>query len=118
MLSFHSSPTSLADAALLEHFFGPEAEDVWESCGGSCRKVVELAREPHTPAWEALGCAMEILHRSFSEQLTARDVLDSPTVVRQFLRTFFEGRPYEVFIVLYLDARTISSAPKRPFEAR
>ncbi|CAL94664.1 JAB domain-containing protein [Azoarcus olearius] len=105
MSSFYSSPTALADAALLERFFGPEAEDVWEGCDGSWSKVVELAREPRTPAWDALACAIEILHRSFAEQLSARNVLDSPGVVRQFLRTFFEGKPYEIFVVLYLDAQ-------------
>ncbi len=105
MLSFYSSPTSLADAALLERFFGPEAEDVWESCNGSWNKIIELAREPRTPAWDALGCAVEILHRGFAEQLAARDTLDSPGLVRQFLGTFFAGRPYEVFVVLYLNAR-------------
>lgn len=105
MLSFFSSQTSLADAALLERFFGPEAEDIWEHCDGSWSKIVELAREPRTPAWEALACAIEVLHRSFAEQLTTRNVLDSPDVVRQFLRTFFEGLPYEVFVVLYLNAQ-------------
>ena len=105
MLSFFSSQTSLADAALLERFFGPEAEDIWEHCDGSWSKIVELAREPRTPAWEALACAIEVLHRSFAEQLATRNVLDSPDVVRQFLRTFFEGLPYEVFVVLYLNAQ-------------
>lgn len=104
-MPFYSSPTSLADAALLERFFGPEAEDVWECCSGSWTQVVGLAREPHTPAWDALACSLEILKRSFAEDLATRDVLDSPAVVRQFLRTFFAGRPYEVFVVLYLNAR-------------
>jgi DNA repair protein RadC len=52
-----------------------------------------------------LSCALEILHRSFTEHLADRDVLDAPDAVRQFLRTFFEGRPYEMFVVLYLDAQ-------------
>jgi DNA repair protein RadC len=104
-MSFYSSATSLADAALLERFFGPEAEDVWERCSGSWNQLVGLAREPRTPAWEALASALEILQRSFAEDLGARDVLDAPRVVRALLRTFFAGRPYEVFVVLYLDAR-------------
>ncbi|WP_244857080.1 JAB domain-containing protein [Aromatoleum bremense] len=104
-MAFHSSPTSLADAALLERFFGPEAEDVWESCSGSWTRVIGLAREPHTPAWAALACSLEILQRSFAEELAARDVLDSPALVAPFLRTFFAGRPYEIFVALYLDAR-------------
>lgn len=105
MLSIHSSPTSLADAALLERFFGAEAGDIWESCCGSWRRVLELARASRAPGWEALASALEIVQRSFAEQLADRDVLDSPDIVRQFLRTFFEGKPYEVFVVLYLDAR-------------
>ena len=104
-MPFYSSPTSLADAALLERFFGPEAEDVWESCSGSWTRIVGLARESHTPAWDALACSLEILKRSFAEDLATRDVLDAPTAVGQFLRTFFAGRPYEVFVVLYLNAR-------------
>lgn len=105
LLPFYASPTFLADAALLERFFGPEAEDVWEGCGGSWSRVVELAREPQTPAWDALSNALEILHRSFAEHLAARDVLDAPHVVKPFLRTFFAGRPYEVFVALYLNAQ-------------
>lgn len=40
-----------------------------------------------------------------SEELAARETLDAPATVRALLRTFFTGRPYEVFVVLYLDAR-------------
>ena len=101
---FHFHSTSLSDAALLERFFGQEAEDVWERCG-SWAKVLELAREPRTAAWHALANALEILQRGLTEELAARDALDAPAAVRAFLRTFFVGRPFEIFVVLYLDAR-------------
>lgn len=70
MFTFHSSHRSLADAALLERFFGAEAEDVWARCA-SWSKVLELARDPHTVAWQALANALEILHRGLSEELAA-----------------------------------------------
>jgi DNA repair protein RadC len=104
MPMFHFHSTTLSDAALLERFFGQEAEDVWERCG-SWAKVLELAREPRTGSWHALANALEILQRALSEDLARGDALASPATVRVFLRTFFAGRPYEVFVVLYLDAR-------------
>uniref|UniRef100_A0ABX1N7G9 DNA repair protein RadC n=2 Tax=Aromatoleum buckelii TaxID=200254 RepID=A0ABX1N7G9_9RHOO len=104
MPMFHFHSTTLSDAALLERFFGQEAEDVWERCG-SWAKVLEIARDPRTEPWHALANALEILQRGLSEDLAERDALDAPETVRAFLRTFFMGRPYEIFVVLYLDAR-------------
>lgn len=98
-------PTSLADAALLEPFFGREAEDVLESCEGSFQRLFHEARQLRTPSGVALACALEIVRRAFAEELADRCELGNPQAVVDYLRTFFVGRTHEVFVVLYVDAQ-------------
>ena len=100
-----TSPLSMADAALLESFFGPEASDVLGACEGSWQAVMRASRDMHTPAGRALCAALEIVRRALCEELQERSVLDTPEKVATFLRSFYIGRPYEVFVVLYLDAQ-------------
>lgn len=98
-------PTSLADAALLEPFFGREAEDVLESCEGSFQRLFHEARNLRTPGGVVLAAALEVVRRALAEELAERCELNGPQVVMDYLRTFFVGRPHEVFVVLYLDAK-------------
>ncbi len=63
------------------------------------------ARDMSTPAGRALCAALEIVRRALCEQLQERSVLDSPEAVRTFLRSFFVGRPHELFVVMYLDSK-------------
>ncbi len=48
---------------------------------------------------------LEMTKRALAEQLKARTTLSSPNAVRDFLRLQIGNRPYEVFMVLYLDAQ-------------
>lgn len=48
---------------------------------------------------------LEMTKRALAEQLKARTTLSSPNAVRDFLRLQIGTRPYEVFMVLYLDAQ-------------
>ena len=103
MATFSGVPAS-ADA-LLAPFFGVEAPDVWQACRQSWREVLSLAREGRTPAWLALGSALEIIERSLAEELAQRDALDAPALVKRYLQTYLADRPYEAFVVMYLDAQ-------------
>ena len=103
MATFSGVPAS-ADA-LLTPFFGVEAPDVWQACRQSWREVLSLAREGRTPAWLALGSALEIIERSLAEELSERDVLGSPELVKRYLQTYLADRAYEAFVVMYLDAQ-------------
>ncbi len=49
--------------------------------------------------------AFELARRALGESMRARDVLDSPQSVRDYLRLALANRPYEAFMVLYLDAQ-------------
>lgn len=102
MATFSGVPAS-ADA-LLAPFFGVEAPDVWHACRQSWREVLSLAREGRTPAWLALGSALEIIERSLAEELSERDALGSPELVKRYLQTYLADRAYEAFVVMYLDA--------------
>ena len=105
MMEFTTPATPLADSALLEAYFGAEAEDVLEACNGSWQTVLSKSRNPHTPAWAALASALEILQRALGEVLRSADAMDSPALVRKYLRTFLLGRPAEAFVVMYLDCQ-------------
>jgi DNA repair protein RadC len=52
-----------------------------------------------------LGVARELLLRGLRDRLTGGPVIDSPQVLRDWLRLRCAGLEHEVFIVLYLDAQ-------------
>ena len=52
-----------------------------------------------------IDTAREVVANYLSASLKARDVLNSPIAVRDFLRARFAGLEHEVFIVLFLDAQ-------------
>jgi len=52
-----------------------------------------------------LQAAVELAARSLREQLTIRERLTSPGVVRDLLRLKLAGLPHEVFICIQLDAQ-------------
>jgi DNA repair protein RadC len=49
--------------------------------------------------------AIELARRALGESIRIRDVLDSPQSVRDYLRLGLSHRPYEAFVVLFLDAQ-------------
>lgn len=52
-----------------------------------------------------LLAVMELARRALAEQLRDDTTLDSPHVVRNYLRLFIGARSYEVFVCLFLDSR-------------
>lgn len=52
-----------------------------------------------------LGVARELLLRDLQAQLHAGPALNSPAILRDWLRLRFQGLGHEVFLALYLDAQ-------------
>jgi len=52
----------------------------------------------------AMAAAHELLARAAQRYIKGRCLLDSPTVVKDFLKVFCAGLEHEVFVVIYLDA--------------
>jgi len=52
-----------------------------------------------------LQAVLEMSRRALSEEMRAGDALNSPRAVRDYLRLSLQGRPYEVFMALFLDAQ-------------
>lgn len=52
-----------------------------------------------------LQAAWEIARRALAEEMRQGSVLDSPRAVRDYLQLWLAGRPYEVFVGIFLDAR-------------
>ena len=49
--------------------------------------------------------AKELVRRSLHEELRTGVVLTSPRAVRDYLKLVLAGRPYEVFMCLWVDAQ-------------
>lgn len=64
-----------------------------------------LASGLGTTRWSTLQAALELARRSLREALAERDVLASPTQVREFLALWLRDRPYESFCALFLDSQ-------------
>jgi DNA repair protein RadC len=52
-----------------------------------------------------LASVVELARRSLAEEAASRDALCSPQAVRDYLRLSIGGRPYEVFVGLFLDSQ-------------
>ena len=51
-----------------------------------------------------LAAAHELLTRIAAEAIKGRSLIDSPTVMKDFLRVYFAGAERETFVVVFLDA--------------
>jgi DNA repair protein RadC len=49
--------------------------------------------------------ARELLTRWLNQEIKEKDSLNSPQVVRDFLKMYFVGREYESFVAIFLDAQ-------------
>ena len=112
---------ALSDAELLSIFLrvgvkGKSAvdlaRDLLASCDGSLSRlaaasIAELQRIVGMgPAKAAqLKATLELSRRALLEEMASRDVLSSPREVRDYLRLKLAALPYEVFMVLLLDAQ-------------
>lgn len=52
-----------------------------------------------------LVAVIELARRALAEKARERPLVDSPGAVEDYLRLMIGGRPYEVFVCLFLDAR-------------
>ncbi len=52
-----------------------------------------------------LQAVLEMAQRALQEQIMRGDAMSSPQAVRDYLRLALQGRPHEVFVVLFLDAQ-------------
>jgi DNA repair protein RadC len=59
--------------------------------------------------------AQEIWQRLCIQDLTTREVLGSPEAVKSYLFTVYATKPYEVFVVLFLDAQNRLIAAEEMF---
>jgi len=88
------------------------ARDLLASCDGSLSRLAassidELQRIAGMgPAKAAqLKATLELSRRALLQEMASRDVLSSPREVRDYLRLKLAALPYEVFMVLLLDAQ-------------
>lgn len=111
---------ALSDAELLAIFLrvgvrGKSAVDLARdllSHFGSLNRLF-AARHPELAALPGMGAAkyaqlqavLEMSRRALREQIAAGEALSSPRSVRDYLRLTLGTRPYEVFMVLLLDAQ-------------
>ncbi|MFO7579939.1 RadC family protein [Nitrosomonas halophila] len=121
---------ALSDAELLAIFL---------RTGVSGKNAVELARELLThfgsltklcstdldafsqlpgmgPAkFAQLQAVMEMARRALAEEIKSGDIMDSPQSVRNYLRLSLGGKPHEIFVGIFLDARHRTIATEELF---
>lgn len=121
---------ALSDAELLAIFL---------RTGVSGKNAVELARELLThfgsltklcstdldafsqlpgmgPAkFAQLQAVMEMARRALAEEIRNGDIMDSPQSVRNYLRLSLGGKPHEIFVGIFLDARHRTIATEELF---
>ena len=72
----------------------------------SARQEQALNRPGLGPArWALLQASVELSRRSLREELRARDSLQSPGTVRDFLALWLRDRGFEIFAGLFLDSQ-------------
>lgn len=113
-------PGALSDVELLALLLGSglPGHDVFEVAHsllerfGSLRVMLDAQREEFN-GLRGIGEAkaakliavLELARRALAEQLDDKPLVDSPAAVEDYLRILIGGRPYEVFVCLYLDVR-------------
>jgi DNA repair protein RadC len=124
-------PQALSDAELLAIFLrvgvrGKSAVDLARDllvrCGNSVGRLAassvdELQRVSGMGPAKAsqLSATLELARRALREEMAARDTLSSPQAVRDYLRLKLAALPYEVFMVLLLDAQNRLIAAEEAF---
>lgn len=113
-------PAALSDAELLAIFLrtglpGKSAVDLARELlarFGSLNALfaADLRAFCQTPGmgeakYAQLQAVLEMARRALTEELKERDTLSTPQAVRDYLRLKLQGRPREVFMALFLDAR-------------
>lgn len=105
---------------LLTRLIGEEsARWLLEDYGGRLNDLVLQAAERGCayshPGLDKISAARQLVQLALSEELVQRTVLNSPALVRDYLRLKLEGRDYEVFLVLFLDTQNRLIATEEMF---
>ncbi|WP_321962922.1 RadC family protein [Paraburkholderia sp. J7] len=115
-----AGPAALSDVELLAILLGSglPGHDVFEVARtllaqfGSLRAMLDAQREEFEalrgigPAKASmLQAVTELARRALAEALDDKPLVDSPGAVEDYLRLLIGGRPHEVFVCLFLDAR-------------
>ncbi|SDC26666.1 RadC family protein [Paraburkholderia lycopersici] len=115
-----AGPAALSDVELLAILLGSglPGHDVFVVARsllahfGSLRAMLDAQREEFEalrgigPAKASmLQAVTELARRSLAEALDDKPLVDSPGAVEDYLRLLIGGRPHEVFVCLFLDAR-------------
>ena len=91
-----------SDIQLLELILGVKtARKVYQ--GSLARLFIDGTRE--VDGYPKIVAVQELMQRALQEELTQRDVLSSPGMVRDYLRVLLSGREHEIFVVILLDAQ-------------
>jgi DNA repair protein RadC len=110
---------SMSDAALLSTLVGRRtATNLLKDASGSLSRLLhaEQSQQVASSSVEAkLLAARELVRRALAETMRERDMLASPSAVRDYLRIMLAQRDHEVFMVLFLDARNRVIAPEEMF---
>ena len=99
---------AMSDADLLALMVGPKAaQELLQGSSGSLATLLlsDTVATYDSRAQAKMQAAKELVRRSLRVALRHRNSLSSPSLVRDFLRMTLEGRAYEVFIVVFLDAQ-------------
>jgi DNA repair protein RadC len=115
-----AGPAALSDVELIAILLGSglPGHDVFDVSRallahfGSLRAMLDAQREEFEglrgigPAKASLLQAVtEVARRALAEALDDKPLVDSPGAVEDYLRLLIGGRPHEVFVCLFLDAR-------------
>ena len=110
---------SMSDAELLGILVGRRtAVQLLREVGGSLSELLQeraLSEDVRPKAVVKLYAAKELVSRSLAESMRHRDALESIAAVRDYLRLTIGRREYEVFMVIFLDAKHRVIAPEEMF---
>lgn len=113
-------PQALSDAELLAVFLrvgvaGKSAVDLGRDMVGHFGSLNRMfaSKLPEFSEMNGLGPAkyaqlqavLELARRAMAEQLQAGVTLSSPQAVRHYLQLLLTAKPYEIFVVLFLDVK-------------
>lgn len=97
---------------------GRELLDLFGGLGGLCRadkKSACAAPGVGEAKYALLQAVMEMARRTLEEDIKAGDALNSPDAVRDYLRLILQGKEYEVFCCVFLDAQNRAIAVEELF---
>jgi DNA repair protein RadC len=99
------SKTNLTILNALRTLFGARAaSSLYKRTGGRASQVLEEARATYGRGWDAIRAVHTLTEQAFLET-SAAEIIDSPAKAASFLTSKLAGIGYEVFTVLFLNAK-------------